>query len=81
MKFSSGCIAFYVICFASAGVLAQETQRPGIESYRIGEAWEWKEKLVVDAEPNKALMESVDIRTVALDAGETEFVKKFPRGL
>ncbi len=80
MKFSSLCVALYIICFTSVGVMAQEAQLPVIESFTVGETWEWKEKRVADAEPNKALMEGFDIRTVVLDAGEKKFVKKFPGG-
>jgi hypothetical protein len=65
---------------ASVSTIAQETQRPGIESFTVGETWEWKEKLVADAEPNKVLMESLDTRTVILEAGEKKFVKKFAGG-
>lgn len=80
MKISYMCAALYIIGFTSAGVMAQEAQLPGMESYRIGETWEWKEKRVADAEPNKALMEGFDTRTVVLDAGEKKFVKKFSGG-
>lgn len=80
MKFSSIFVALYIFSFTSISAMAQEAQRPGIESFTVGETWEWKEKLVADAEPNKALMESLDIRTVILDAGEKKFVKKFAGG-
>jgi len=80
MKFSSVCVLFSVIGLMSSGVLAQEAQRPGIESFTVGESWEWKEKRVADAEPDKVLMESFDIRTVVLDAGAKKFEKKFAGG-
>ena len=80
MKFSSICTALFIICFTSSGVMAQEAQRPGIESFTVGEAWEWKEKRVADAEPDKALMESFDVRTVVLNAGEKKFQNKFEGG-
>lgn len=80
MKFTSISVALCIIGFISTGAIAQEAQRLGIESFTVGETWEWKEKLVADAEPNKALMESFDIRTVILDAGEKKFVKKFSGG-
>ncbi|WP_331353121.1 hypothetical protein [Cellvibrio sp. UBA7671] len=80
MKFSSVFITIIIIGLASVNTIAQEAQRPGIESFTVGETWEWKEKLVVDAEPNRALMESFETRTVVLDAGEKKFVKKFAGG-
>lgn len=80
MKYSSICVALFTIYFTSAGVMAQEAQRPGVESFTLGETWEWKERRVADAEPNKALMESFDIRTVVLIDGDKKFVKKFSGG-
>ncbi|MDR7090244.1 hypothetical protein [Cellvibrio fibrivorans] len=80
MKFSSVFITIIIIGLASVNTIAQEAQRPGIESFTVGETWEWKEKLVVDVEPNRALMESFETRTVVLDAGEKKFVKKFAGG-
>lgn len=80
MKFTSIFFALFTFCCTSVNAMAQEAQRPGIESFAVGETWEWKEKLVVDAEPNKALMESFETRTVVLDAGEKKFVKKFSGG-
>ena len=80
MKFSLICVALYVIGLMSSAVMAQEAQRPGIESYKVDETWEWKEKRVADIKPDKVLMEGFDIRTVVLDAGKKKFVKKFPGG-
>lgn len=80
MKFTSIFGALCIIGFTSVDTLAQEAQHPGIESFTVGETWEWKEKLVADAEPNKALMESFEARTVILDAGEKKFIKKFAGG-
>mgnify|MGYP000908134359 CR=1 FL=1 len=80
MKHSSIFAALFIIGFTSAGVMANEAQRPGVESFTVGETWEWKEKRVADAEPNKALMESFDIRTVVLVDGEKKFVKQFSGG-
>lgn len=80
MKFTSIFFALFIFCFTSVNAMAQEAQRPGIESFAVGETWEWKEKLVADAEPNKALMESFETRTVVMDAGEKKFIKKFSGG-
>jgi hypothetical protein len=80
MKFSSIFFAFSMIGFTSISVMAQEAQRPEIDSYTLGETWEWQEKLVRDAEPSKALMESFETRAVVVEAGEKKFVKKFAGG-
>jgi len=80
MKFPSIFFALFIIGFTSIRAMAQEAQQPDIENFTVGETWDWKEKLVADTEPNKALMESFDTRTVILDAGEKKFIKKFAGG-
>ncbi len=80
MKFSSICVVIYIFGFMSAKVFAQEAQFPGVDGFTVGETWEWKERLVVDADPTKPRMESFDIRTVILEAGEKKFEKKFSGG-
>lgn len=80
MKFSSICVALYIIGFTSVEVMAQEVQLPRVESFTVGETWEWKEKRVADDEPNKTLMEGFDTRIVIIDNGEKKFIKKFSGG-
>lgn len=80
MKFSSIVFALSLIGFTSISVVAQEASRPGVDNYTLGETWEWQEKLVRDAEPSKALMESFETRAVVVEAGEKKFVKKFAGG-
>ena len=80
MKFSIFCASFLSVACMSSGVTATEIQRPGIDSYALGESWEWKETLVADSAPDKLLMESFDKREVVLDAGEKKFLKTFSGG-
>ncbi len=80
MKFSCCGAVFLILACMTSGVLADEIQRPGIESFRLGESWEWKETLVANSSPDKLLMESFDKRLVVLEEGEKKFLKTFAGG-
>lgn len=68
-------LAALTLCICCIPSWGQDAKLPSLVDYKIGETWEWSEKLVENTNPAKLKMESFDIREVILEQGEKKFRK------